>query len=233
VIARPLPVSAAAAAIRLVRALGAHRYVAGRLVVVHALAFDAVDVPGAENPPAEAIQWAKRVLADPDVDAASRDERLFRAASPDEVTAVLEAFWTPGARADRVHHRLMTRLESLDLDVGTHAPFDEGAEDDLHPCLVDAGWELHPLASLDPERHKGAIEAFDEHILFESARFEEENAIPPIRHLQELPAFGPVELLRGVDPDGMLIEPLDLWTEGNDVYQDYVLRGALRAAKVE
>jgi hypothetical protein len=30
-----------------------------------------------------------------------------------------------------------------------------------------------------------------------------------------------------------LIEPLVLWTEGNDVYQDYVLRGALRAAKVE
>jgi hypothetical protein len=233
VIARPLPVRAAAAAIRLVRALGAHRYVAGRLVVVHALAFDAIDLPGSEGVTTEALAWARSVLASGHVDAASKDERLFRAATPDEVTAVLEAFWTPGARADRAHERLMSRLESLELDVATHAAFDEDAEDDLHPCLIDAGWELHPLGSLHPEKHKGAIQAFDEPILFEAARFEEENAIPPLRHLQELPAVGPVELLRGVDPDGDLIEPLVLWTEGNDVYQDYVLRGALRAAKVE
>jgi hypothetical protein len=232
-IARPLPLSTAGSAIRLVRALGAHRYVAGRLIVVHALAFDAVHPPGSDTPLVEAVAWAAKVLADPDIDAASKDERLFRAASPDEVTTVLEAFWTPGKRADEVHERLMTRLESLELDVGTHPPFDADVEDDVHPCLIDAGWELHPLASLDPEKHRGAIEAFDEPILFEAARFEEENAIPPLRYLQELPAFGPVELLRGVDPDGNLLEPLVLWTEGNDVYQDYVLRGALRAAKVE
>jgi hypothetical protein len=232
VIARPLPVSTAVEATRLVRALGAHRYVAGRLVLVHALAFDALDLQGASPSLAEAIAWARSVLASPDVDAASKDDRLYRAASADEVAGVLEGFWTPATHADLVHERLMNRLEALELDLGTHPPFDEGAEDDLHPCLVDAGWELHPLAALDPERHKGAILAFDEPILFEAARFEEENALPPIRQLQELPAFGPVELLRGVDPDGNLIEPLVLWTDGNDVYQDYVLRGALRAAKV-
>jgi len=237
VLARPLPVETAEEAIRLVRALGGHRYVAGRLVVVHALAFDAIDVgPDAQGEvgPAieEALAWARGVLADPDIDAASKDPRLFRPASPDEVTRVLEGFWTPGARADQVHERLMSRLEALGLEPGAHTPFDEDAEDDVHPCLVDAGWELHPLSALDPERHKGAIDAFDEPILFEAARFEEENAIPRLRHLQELPAFGPVELLRGVDPDGVLIEPLVLWTEGNEAYQDYVLRGAVRAAKV-
>jgi hypothetical protein len=231
-LATPLPVSTAAEAIRVARALGAHRYVAGRLVLVHALAFDALDVPGASPALFESIAWAEKVLAAPDIEADSKDERLFRSASPDEYVAVLEAFWTPGERGDRVHERLMNKLEAIGLLPGRHAPFDEGEEDEIHPILIDAGWELHPLSALDPERHKGAIEAFDEPILFEAARFEEENAIPPQRHLQELPAFGAVELLRGVDADGDLIEPLVVWTEGNATYHDYVLRGVLRAAKI-
>jgi hypothetical protein len=231
-IARPLPVAMAADAIRVVRALGAHRYVAGQVVLIHALAFDALDVPEFLPPLAEAIGWARAVLADPDVDPASKDERLVRKASLDECASVLEGFWTPGSRADRVHARLMSRLESLDLEVGVHVPFDEQAEEYVHPVLIDAGCELHPLAVLDPERHRGAIQAFDEHILFSAACFEEESAIPPQPHLQELPMFGAVELLRGVDPDGALLEPLVLWTEGNDTYQDYVLRGVLRAARV-
>jgi hypothetical protein len=232
VIAIELPLTTAAEAIRVVRALGTHRYVAGRLVLVHALAFDAIDL---EDEPlvSEAVSWARGVLEHPDIDPASKDERLFRAASVDEVLSVLAGFWTPGERADRVHDRLMSRLSRVGLDVSTHVPFDEGAEDDAHPQLLDAGWELEALAALDPERHKGAIEAFAEPILFEAARFEEENAIPKTRHLQELPVLGAVELLRGVDPDGALLEPLVLWTEGNETYLDYVLRGVLRAAKVQ
>ena len=74
----------------------------------------------------------------------------------------------------------------------------------MHPLLVDAGWELLPLAQLDPERHRGAMSAFGDGLSFESARFEEETAIPPLSHLYELPAIGPVELLQGVDPAGLL-----------------------------
>jgi len=231
-IATDLPVENAADALRIARALGAHRYVAGRLVLVHALAFDALDGPGA--PPAldEAIAWARTVLTDREIDAASKDPRLHRAASTDEWVAVLGAFWTPGDACDRVQERLLTRLAALDLAPGTHAPFDEGEEDDVHPVLIDAGWELVPLSALDPARHRGAMEAYDEPILFEAARFEEESSIPPIRHLQELPVFGAVELLRGVDPDGALLEPLVLWTEGDATYHDYVIRGVLRAARV-
>lgn len=231
-IARPLPVSTAVEAVRVVRALGAHRYVAGRLVLVHALAFDALDVPELPGPLADAVAWARAILSEPEVDAASKDERLFRVASTEELASLLEAFWDRGSGGDRVHTRLMNRLHALDLEVGSHTPFDEAAEDDLHPVLVDAGWELVSLLALDPVRHKGAIHAFDEPILFEAARFEEESAIPQQRHLQELPLLGAVELLRGVDSDGALIEPLVLWTEGNGTYHDYVLRGVLRAAKV-
>jgi hypothetical protein len=230
--ATPLPVSTAEEAIRVARALGGHRYVAGRLVMIHALAFDAQDVLLPSPALAEALVWARGVLADGDVDAASKDERLFRSASTDEYAAVLAGFWTPGERGDRVHERLMGKLQALDLPLGTHAPFDEAEEDEIHPVLIDAGWELHPLSALDPERHKGAIDSFDEPILFDAARFEEESAIPPLRHIQELPVFGAVELLRGVDPDGALLAPLVLWSEGNATYLDYVLRGVLRAAKV-
>jgi len=230
-IARTLPLSTASESIRFVRALGGHRYVAGRLVLVHAFAFAAVDASDAPPALGEALAWARTVLADPTVDPESKDERLFRTASPDEVTSLLLEFWTPNARSDRAHERLMDRFDALGLDLGIHAPFDEDVEDDVHPILIDAGWELCPLAALDRDRHKGAIDAFGEPIHFDAAKFEEENAIPSPRYLQELPVFGAVELLRGVDAEGSLVEPLVLWTEGHDAYQDYVLRGVLRAAQ--
>jgi hypothetical protein len=44
--------------------------------------------------------------------------------------------------------------------------------------------------------------------------------------------MGPVELLAGVDDEGKLRAPFTLWSEGNETYLDYVLRGVLRAAKI-
>jgi hypothetical protein len=232
-IARDIPARTGADAVRVVRALGSHRYVRGRLHVVHALAFDAVAAAGpAPEEVAAACEWARATLADPDVEADSKDPRLFRDATDKELALVLETFWVPGPRAERAHERLLERAFDLGLDVPAHDPFDPSLEDEMHPVLVDAGWELHPLAELDPVRHRGVIEAYDEPILYAAARFEEENAIPPRAHLHELPALGLAELLRGVDADGDLVEPLVLWTEGDEVYQDYVTRGVLKVAKL-
>jgi len=235
-IARTLPARTGAEAVRVVKALGSHRYVRGSLHAIHALAFDAVSrgVPSqyVDARLRDAVAWAETTLADPAIDAASRDERLFRLATADELLRVLEGFWVPGTDGDRVHDRLLTRMVSLGLDLPEHDPFDEEAEDAVFPLLVDAGWELLPLGDLDPERHRGAITAYDEPILFEAARFEEASAIPPRVTLHELPALGPVELLQGVDADGALVEPLVVWTEGDEIYQDYVLRGVQKAAKL-
>jgi len=233
-LARPLPLRTGEEAIRVIRALGAHRYVLGRLCSVHALAFDAV-AAGATSPAslAVAMRWAEGVLADPGIDPDSKDPRLFRDASPEELLAVLAAFWVPGAATDLTLDRLLERFHALGLDVPLHDPFDESVEDDMHPVLIDAGWELHPLAALDPIRHRGVVEAYGEPILYEAARFEEESAVPPRATLQELPALGLVELVRGVDADGAFVEPLVLWTDGDDVYQDYLLRGVLKAAKID
>jgi hypothetical protein len=218
-------------ALRVVRALGTHRYVAGRMHLVHALAFAAA---GAGDPPGldEGRAWARAVLTDGDVDAASRDERLWRSCTDAELGAVLAAFWTPGEPARAARAALESHLARHEIEVSLHDPFDETHEDAAHPLLLDAGWELVPLGALDAARHQGAIGAFGDTLSFESARFEEETAIPPVPSLYELPAIGPVELLRGADGEGRLAAPLVVWAQGHETYLDYVLRGVRRAAKL-
>lgn len=223
--ALPLGATSVDEALRAVRALGAHRYVAGRMLLVHALAAEAAE--------GELAAWAARVLGAKGIlDLASRDERLWRRCTEAEVASVLGAFWNPSESRERARQRLRERLAACDLAVPGGAPFDEAAEDEMHPVLVDAGWELLPLAALDPERHRGAIAAFGEPIVYESARFEEETAIPPPVTLLELPALGAVELLAGADDAGALTEPLVVWAEGDETYVDYVIRGVRRAAKL-
>jgi hypothetical protein len=216
--------------VRFVSSLGKHRYVASRLHLVHAFAFDAL--AGTPNDAvAEAVGWAKRALgAGGGIDLASRDERLYRRASDAEVAAVLGTFWSNGPIAEDARTRLRERLGAIDVRVDeTLLPFDESREEDVFPVLVDAGWELLPLTHLDFERHKGAIQSFDD---FEVARFEEESAIPPLVTLHELPVMGAVELLATVDDTGTARAPFVLWQQGHETYLDYVLRGVLRAAKI-
>lgn len=205
--ARDLSVYDVKAALRVIKALGSHRYVAARTHLVHALVLG-------EPIPAE-------------IDPASRDERLWRACTEAEVVSVLERYW--GEDAERAREELADALERLELPLPSADPFSD--DEDIHPILVDCGWELTPLRELDPVRHKGLIEYYDEPILLESARFEEENAIPPVVHLQELSAIGPRELLFGVQA-GELVQSLVVWCEGDPTYHEYVLRGVVRAAKI-
>jgi hypothetical protein len=210
---------------RFVRALGQHRYVASRLHLVHAFAIEAAS---ADPALAEAAEWARRAIGSGTIDPASRDERLWRRATDAELVAVLQAFWKDG---DAPRAKLRERLAEIDASVDeTLIPFDESREEDVFPILIDAGWELLPLAHLNFERHKGAIQAFDD---FEVARFDEESAIPPIVTLHELPVFGAVELLAGVDEQGTARAPFVLWQQGHETYLDYVLRGVLRASKLD
>jgi hypothetical protein len=217
--------------VRFVRALGSHRYVGSRLHLVHAFVFDAARGEGADPVLAEAFAWTAEVLADPTVDQASKDERLHRRASDAELVAVLSQFWLPGPASVASRARLINHLASIDcapVDPG-RLPFDESDEEDVFPVLVDAGWELLPLSALDPERHRGAIAAFDD---FEVARFEEEDETPPATTLHELPVLGAVELALAFDDQGWTRAPFVLWQSGHPTYLDYVLRGVLRAAKL-
>ncbi len=232
-------------ALRAVSALGTHRYVAGRLHLAHAFAFAALPDPddGDDGVLAEGRAWARELLGAGGptgkagkpcaLDASSRDEALWRRSTEAEVAAVLDAFWTPGPRATASRDALRALLERHDLALPeARTPFDESAEDAIHPVLIDAGWELVPLRSLHPERHRGAIAAFGDALSFESARFEEETAIPSPPTILELSAFGPTELVYGVGAGGELVEPLVVWAEGNETYVDYVIRGVRRAARL-
>ncbi|MBV9947630.1 MAG: hypothetical protein JOZ69_12320 [Myxococcales bacterium] len=217
-------------ALRATRALGAHRYVAGRAHLVHAFALACTPENAAAL--AEARSWARRVLEDRRVDAGSRDEALRRRCTDAELAAVLAAYWEPGPLASEARRGLEALLDRHGCPAPAGAPFDEGAEPEMHPILVDAGWELLRLSELDPERHKGAIAAFGTPIAFASACFEEETAIPEEPVLCELPAMGAAELLRGVDEAGALAAPLVAWVSGNETYVDYVIRGVRRAANL-
>jgi hypothetical protein len=221
--------------VRLVRTLGKHRYVASRLHLVHAFAIEAACAGGdAGADLADARAWARDVLTDPSIDRGSRDERLHRKATDVELVAVLAAHWS-SERKDAARARLveLLRAEGADPEEGGRAPFDESREDDVFPVLVDAGWELLTLAALDPERHKGAMQSFEDQLAWEIAVFEEQNAVPKVTPLHELPALGPVELLDAFDDEGRTRAPFVLWASGNETYLDYVLRGVLRASKLE
>ena len=165
----------------------------------------------------DAAAWARSVLADPGVDAASRDERLHRRASDAELCAVLRAFWTPGPHRDRARALLLARLEAIGVDEPSAedaTPFDEAREEDIFPLLVDAGWELLPLHRLEPARHQGAIDAFGDALSFEVAKFEEENAVPRAPTLHELPAMGCTELVHLLDAEGRPRAPFVVWASG-------------------
>jgi hypothetical protein len=224
-------------ALRLLRALGSHRYVAGRLHLVHVFAIASLpdDAGGTLGP---AREWARATMeqrASParELELGSRDERLWRRCSDAEVVAVVEAFWSPGPRSRTARRELGALLDRHGLDPGAHDAFDEGAEASIHPLAVDAGWELLRLGELDPERHKGAIAAFGDPSAFAAASGAERAVSPAPSYLCELPALGPVELLRAADDEGALARPFIVWAQGEGTYLDYVLRGIARAAKLE
>lgn len=220
--------------VRFVRALGQHRYVASRLHLVHAFAIEAAGIAG-DPALAEARAWAEGVLADPGVDRASKDERLHRRVTDVELVAVIAAFWAPGVQRESAAITLALRLAEIGAEPPDPAatPFDEDAEEDVFPILIDAGWELLPLRALDPERHRGAIAAFGDALAFDVAKFEEESAVPEPVTLHELPALGAIELLTALDEDGAVRAPFVLWTSGQETYVDYVLRGVLKVAKLD
>jgi hypothetical protein len=239
VIGHEIEAASGAELVRFVRALGQHRYVSSRLHLVHAFAIEAACVSAGADADAEVLAearaWAVGILADDAIDRSSKDERLYRRVTDAELVAVLGSFWNDGERRERASLSLAERLmeigaEPPDLDA---LPFDESSEDDMFPLLVDAGWELLPLSSLDPERHKGARSAFEDVLSFDIAKFEEENALPPPVTLHELPALGALELLGALDATGAARTPFVLWTSGNETYVDYVLRGVLKIAKIE
>lgn len=204
----------------LVRALGKHRYVAETDHRLHWL----LDAALSDQAPfdAHAAAFVARRAREPDLDVASREPSLWRAASADEVALALAAFWSPEPDADARRAALLALALAEGLSVPAHAPFDGDVEFPDHPALVLLSWTLHAVHDLDAERHAGALTAM-------SDAGEEVDVSAPVEH--EGPDLGLAELLHGA-PRGVLVSELLVWADGPFAYSDYVFRGASRAARL-
>lgn len=205
---------------RLVRALGRHRYLREANLRLHFVVNRALaDLPDFAR---HAAAFHARERSSRELDLRSRDPSLWRAASIDEISAALTAFWTPDAVGVRARERLLDTLEELDLLGDEHEPFASPAEEPPHPELVLLDWVLLPVDQLDADRHSGALTALGE-------SGEEINPSAPI--YQEATVLSASELVLGA-PNGVLGEDFVIWSEGPYPYANYVFRGASRAAKL-
>lgn len=205
---------------RLVRVLGKHRYVQE---VDHRLHWT-VDAALREIPlfRAHAEAFEARRAREPGLELASRDPSLWRSTTADELALVFEAFWTPSEEAGRYAERLLRTLSELGLPPVGHAPFACPEDEPPHPELVLLDWVLLPVDELDPERHKGALDAMED---------SGDEAVPGAPIYQEGPVLAAPELTLGA-PNGVLVGEFLVWADGPYSYVDYVLRGAAKAAKI-
>ena len=205
---------------RLVRALCKHRYLREADLRLHFT----IDLALADRPlfGARAASFEALKKEDPELDLGSRDPRLWRTASIDEVNAALIAFWSPEEEGKQARNRLRAELEAAKLPTGGHEPFASSAEEPPFPELVLLDWELLAVEELDTERHAGALGALED-------SGDEIDPSSPV--CQEATALGAPELLEGA-PNGALEEGFVIWSEGPYHYADYVFRGASKAAKL-
>lgn len=205
---------------RLLRALGKHRYIKEVDHRVHwSVDLAMEDVRGFDAHRKAFVALAKSE----DLQLASRDPRLWRSATVDEVIAILTSFWSPSDEAIERRAKLVRALQEAKLPIAEHAPWDSDAESPPFPELILCDWTLLPVEDLDTEHHRGALLALED-------SGEEVHPSEPL--CMELPAITVVELCDGA-PMGILTEDLYVWSEVPRAYADYVFRGVSKAAKLE
>jgi len=163
------------------------------------------------------------VKDNPDLHKGSRDPRLWRSASAEDVIGVLTAFWSPGDAPIARREKLVELFHETGLPIADHEPFESDPEAPPFPELILLDWVLLPIDQLDTERHAGVLVALE-------GCEEEFHPSEPIHH--EGPAFSIVELCDGASL-GILEEDLYIWADGPSQYSDYVFRGVSKAAKLE
>lgn len=220
---------------RFLRALGKNRYVESvdhrlHVSVDRALARGlGAFVPGS---PHERVAHAASELEAllrraPDLDPGSRDPRLFRAATLDEIVLVLRSFWEDEHR-ERASAWLAEALASFGLSLGEHEPFGAAPDETVHPELVLLDWTLLPVDELDPELHAGALAAMEDSG-DEATPGEALFVEGPLLAYPELALASPRGHSQPALPEGAFL----VWCDGPYSYADYVLRGACKAAKLE
>jgi hypothetical protein len=205
---------------RLVRCLGKHRYVKEVDHRVH-WALDAAleDLPACAP---HAAAFRALLASEPELQKGSRDPRLWRPASAEDVVAILTAMWGPGEATAARRERLVHLFQEEGLPMGDHRPFASDPEVPPFPELLELNWVLLAIDELDAERHAGVLAALE-------GSQEQFHPSQPI--YQEGPAFSIVEIVDGA-PLGILEDDLLIWSDGPYEYVDYVFKGVSKAAKL-
>lgn len=213
---------------RFVRALSKNRYVREVDHRVHALVDRALAPLAARAalPEAPERRFAQHAATQgttlAGVALGSRDPRLWRPATLDELGALFRAFWADG-EAGAFAARLEAELARAGLPLPCHPPFQPDPDDTPHPELVVLDWALLPVEELSTEAHAGALAAMED---------DGEEVSPSEPLWIEGPYLTPAELLLSF-PDGGVPGEFLVWCDGPYAYADYVLRGAAKAAKLE
>jgi hypothetical protein len=228
---------------RFLRALGKNRYVESVEHRLHVVVDRALSpglgafVPGSphERVALAAAELEALLRRAPELDVRSRDPRLFRPVTLDEIVLVMRSFWEDEHRA-RARARLADAMTAWGLSLGEHAPFGASPDETVHPELVQLDWTLLPVDELDPELHAGALAAMED---------SGDEATPGEALYVEGPllAYPELSLARGgagappaSEPSARLELPEGaflVWCDGPYSYADYVLRGACKAAKLD
>jgi len=205
---------------RLVRCLGKHRYVKEVDHRIHWTLDAALEDVPTFGPHAAAFRALAR--DNPDLRKNSRDPRLWRQATADDVIAALTSVWGPGDAMGARRERLVHLFQEEDLAMGEHAPFASDPESPPFPELIELNWVLYAIDELDADRHAGVLVALEG---------SEEPFHPSEPIYQEGPALSIVEMIDGA-PLGILEDDLCIWSDGPYQYVDYVFKGVSKAAKL-
>ncbi len=164
-----------------------------------------------------------RVQADA-LELGSRDPRLWRRASADEVASALELFWLDaGPRGRTARRSLVEVLREAEIPAPEHTPFESEIDTPPHPELIQLDWELRAVDTLDTERHKGALRAMEQ---------AEDEVDPSSPVYVEGPTLSEVELDRPL-PRGLWPGDPIFWASEPYSYADYVFRGVAKLAKLD
>ena len=205
---------------QLCRAMQRHRYLQE---VDHRLHWTVDAALGSLDPDfARAVQRFKvQCNEHPDLDLLSRDPRLWRPLTLDELGAVLGYFWQPETQA-RAAQALLRVMQQAGFELMQHPPLASAADDPPHPELLLLDWVFLPVDQLDSQRHAGALRAMED-------SGEEINPSEPV--YVEGPTLSSVELTAAA-PAGQLVADPIFWADGPYPYLDYVFRGVRRGAKL-
>lgn len=168
------------------------------------------------------LAFSRRATEVGDLELDSRDPRLWRAATADEVASVMELFWTRAPEGEAARRHLGEVLRQAGLGEPDHTPFESDVDEPPHPELVMLDWVFLPVDELDTERHRGALKAMED-------SGDEVDPSEPI--YVEGPTLSEAELVAGC-PRGTLPSDPVFWADGPYSYVDYVFRGVGKAAKL-